>query len=86
MNNLKKKLSVIAVMFAFMLAFTLIPAANADAAQNTHKYSGADYIINQGKSVQLPNSNIKSFFFGQIIRCMLIHILHTSEQLFIHHD
>lgn len=61
MNNLKKKLSVIAVMFAFMLAFTLIPAANADAAQNTHKYSGADYIINQGKSVQLPNSNIKSF-------------------------
>lgn len=62
MNNLKKKLSVIAVMFAFMLAFTLIPAASADAAtKNTHKYSGADYIVNQGKSVQLPNNNIKSF-------------------------
>lgn len=58
MNNLKKKLSVFAVMFAALLAFTLIPATSANAAtKNTHSYSGADYIINQGKSVQLPGGS-----------------------------
>lgn len=58
MNNLKKKLSVLAVMFAAMLAFTLIPTTSADAAtKNTHKYIGADYIISQGKSLQLPGGS-----------------------------
>ena len=61
MNNLKKKLSVFAVMFAAMLAFTLFPASSADAAtkttKNTHSYTGADYIISQGKSLKLPGGN-----------------------------
>ena len=58
MNNLKRKLSVFAVMFAAMLAFTLIPAASADAAtKNAHSYNGADYVISQGKSLQLPKGN-----------------------------
>lgn len=58
MSNLKRKLSVFGIMFAAMLAFTLIPATSADAAtKNSHSYSGADYIINQGKSVQLPSGS-----------------------------
>lgn len=62
MNKLKKKLSIFAVMFAALLAFTLVPSANADAAsKNTHSYVGADYIINQGKSVQLPYGNLYTY-------------------------
>lgn len=62
MNNLRKKLSIFAVMFAALLAFTLVPSANADAAsKNTHSYSGADYIINQGKSVQLSYGNLYTY-------------------------
>lgn len=58
MNNLKKQLSVFAVMFAAMLAFTLIPATSADAAtKNTHSYNGADYVISQGKSVTIPGGS-----------------------------
>lgn len=55
MNNLKKKLSLFVVMFAAMLVFSLAPATNADAAtKKTHSYSGASYVVNQGKSLQLP--------------------------------
>lgn len=54
MNNIKKKLSICAVMFVAMLVFSLVPATNADAAKKTHSYSGTSYVVNQGKSLQLP--------------------------------
>lgn len=58
MNNFKKKLSVLGIMFAAILAFTIIPATSSNAAsKNTHSYTGADYVISQGKSVQLSGGS-----------------------------
>ena len=57
MNISKKKLSLLAVMFVAMLVFSLAPATNAEAAtKKTHSYTGARYVVNQGKSMQLPTT------------------------------
>lgn len=62
MKKQQKKLSIIAVMFAALLAFTFVPSAKADAASKTeHTYTGADYIITPGKSVQLSTGNSCSY-------------------------
>lgn len=58
MKNLRGRLSAFALVFAAVLAFTLIPSDKVDAATKTsHSYKGVDYVLTVGKTKQLSNSS-----------------------------
>ena len=58
MKNLRKVLSVFALVMVAMMAVTLIPATKTEAATTKkHSYSGVDYVLKVGKTKQLPKKS-----------------------------